>query len=273
MVLRPDTFEGSRFTWTKPVNESLLLDHNLSLGGETPGYSLGGIFVGPGVQMNARVDGDATMQGLALFHTAVGASRLEGRVDAALSDRGNHVLCRTDWIGADWCGSATLSPNEQVQEYGLSYFQSVTQRLALGIGLTGAVVTQDPAAGPQVMADYRVAAQYKDDNSVSTLDLHLVSTRLGMSYAHRVSSQIMLATDLEIGPGQQQAVDATAKVGWQYDLQAALVRGTIASNGSIRCTYQQHLMPGINFDLSATVDHQAAGGGRSPMRFGFGLSL
>ena len=57
-------------------------------------------------------------------------------------------------------------------------------------------------------------------------------------------------------------------MGYDYFLRSCRLRGRIDSNGSVGAYLEERLNLGVNFLLSAEVDH-----GKADYKFGFGMTI
>ena len=73
-----------------------------------------------------------------------------------------------------------------------------------------------------------------------------------MGYAHKVSEKITLASDFL---WHWQSREATATVGFDCMLRQCRLRGKIDTNGVVSTYVEERFAPGINFVLSAEIDH------------------
>ncbi len=81
--------------------------------------------------------------------------------------------------------------------------------------------------------------------------------------AVQVNDKITLATDFLYHWGTKEA---TATVGYDATLRQCRLRGKIDTNGVVTAYLEERFSPGINFVLSAELDH-----GHSNYKFGFGV--
>ena len=77
--------------------------------------------------------------------------------------------------------------------------------------------------------------------------------------------QVSLGTEFMWNWNQREA---TAAVGYDYTLRQARLRGRIDSEGKIAALVEERINVGVNFLLSAEIDHV-----KKDYKFGFGLTV
>nr|GMD52684.1 mitochondrial import receptor subunit TOM40-1-like [Ipomoea batatas]GMD54425.1 mitochondrial import receptor subunit TOM40-1-like [Ipomoea batatas] len=139
---------------------------------------------------------------------------------------------------------------------GASYIQSVTPYLSLG----GEVFW----AGQHRKSGIGYVARYNTDKMVAAGQV--ASTGIvALSYVQKVSEKVSLASDFMYN---YLSRDVTASFGYDYILRQCRLRGKIDSNGCIAAFLEERLNMGLNFILSAEVDHK-----KKDYKFGFGLTV
>ncbi|GMY06245.1 mitochondrial import receptor subunit TOM40-1 [Fagus crenata] len=88
---------------------------------------------------------------------------------------------------------------------------------------------------------------------------------VALSYVQKVSEKVSLASDLMYN---YMSRDVTASVGYDLILRQCLLRGKIDSNGCTSTYLEERLHMGLNFILSAEIDHK-----KKDYKFRFGLTL
>ncbi|CAN6443116.1 unnamed protein product [Victoria cruziana] len=140
--------------------------------------------------------------------------------------------------------------------YGVNYIQSVSPNLALG----GEVFW----LGQQRKSGIGFAARYNTDKMVATGQV--ASTGIvALSYVQKVSEKVSLATDFMYN---QMTRDVTTSVGYDYLLRQCRLRGKLDSNGCVAAFLEERLNMGVNFILSAEIDHW-----KKDYKFGFGMTV
>ncbi|XP_052185306.1 mitochondrial import receptor subunit TOM40-1-like [Diospyros lotus] len=88
---------------------------------------------------------------------------------------------------------------------------------------------------------------------------------VALSYVQKVSEKVSLASDFMYN---YLSRDVTASFGYDYILRQCRLRGKIDSNGCIAAFLEERLNMGLNFILSAEIDHR-----KKDYKFGFGLTV
>ncbi|KAI0531394.1 hypothetical protein KFK09_000948 [Dendrobium nobile] len=140
--------------------------------------------------------------------------------------------------------------------YGGNYIQSVTPNLSLG----GEVFW----LGHQRKSGIGFAARYNTDKMVATGQVASTGV-VALSYVQKVSEKVSFASDLMYN---QMTRDVTASFGYDYILRQCRLRGKIDSNGVVSSFLEERLNMGVNFILSAEVDHR-----KKDYKFGFGMTV
>eukprot|EP00268_Persea_americana_P033333 TRINITY_DN3300_c0_g1_i2.p1 TRINITY_DN3300_c0_g1~~TRINITY_DN3300_c0_g1_i2.p1 ORF type:complete len:113 (+),score=23.73 TRINITY_DN3300_c0_g1_i2:759-1097(+) len=88
---------------------------------------------------------------------------------------------------------------------------------------------------------------------------------LALSYVQKISEKVSLASDLIYN---HMTRDITSSFGYDYILRQCRLRGKIDSNGCVAAFLEERLNMGVNFILSAEIDHA-----KKDYKFGLGLIL
>jgi len=263
MALKPDLFEGMRFEITKPLNQNFFLSHSLFMGNmelSTGGkqilkapigtYEFGANVVSEKFMMLGRVATDGRLSGRVKYDIR---DWLGLKLHMQLSnDPGqSQVMVDTDVKGKDWNAQLKLGNPSFV---GLNYFQSITPKLSAGGEFFWLQSNLKSGVG--------FALRHTDDKHVATMQVATTGI-LSLQYAHKVSDKITLATDFL---WHWAAREATATVGYDCILRQCRLRGKVDTNGVVSAYVEERFSPGINFVLSAELDHA-----QGNSRFGFGV--
>lgn len=89
--------------------------------------------------------------------------------------------------------------------------------------------------------------------------------RLLYHLSRKVSDKCQLASDFMYN---WHSREATASVGYDYMLRNSRLRGRVDSAGCVAAFLEERLNVGVNFILSAELDHP-----RKDFKFGFGMSI
>ncbi|KHG00734.1 Mitochondrial import receptor subunit TOM40 -like protein [Gossypium arboreum] len=165
----------------------------------------------------------------------------------------SHGMFNFDYKGKDYRSQFQIGNGAL---FGASYFQSVSPHLSLG----GEVFW----AGQHRKSGIGYAGRYETDKMVATGQV--ASTGMvALSYVQKVSEKVSLASDFMYN---YMSKDATASVGYDYILRQCRLRGKIDSNGCTTAFLEERLNMGLNFILSAEIDHK-----KKDYKFGFGLTV
>ncbi|KDP40476.1 hypothetical protein JCGZ_24475 [Jatropha curcas] len=265
MSLKPEVFEGMRFDFTKGLNQKFSLSHSVFMGPmelpsqssetikiPTAHYEFGANYIDPKLMLFGRVLTDG---------------RLNARVKCDLTDdftlkanaqlsnepHMSHAMFNFDYKGNDYRTQLQLGNGAL---FGASYIQSVTPHFSLG----GEVFW----AGQHRKSGVGYAGRYETDKMVATGQVASTGMVL-LSYVQKISEKVSLATDFMYN---YLSRDVTASVGYDYILRQARLRGKIDSNGCATAYLEERLNMGLNFILSAELDHK-----KKDYKFGFGLTV
>jgi mitochondrial import receptor subunit TOM40 len=158
-----------------------------------------------------------------------------------------------DYKGKDFRSQFQLGNNAF---YGGNYIQSVTKNLSLG--------TEAFWLGQQRKSGVGFVARYDTKKMVATGQIATTGL-VSLSYVQKVSEKVSLASDFMYN---HMAKDVTASFGYDYMLRQCRLRGKIDTNGVVSALLEERLTPGVNFVLSAELDHW-----KKDYKFGFGMVL
>ncbi|KAF8068474.1 hypothetical protein N665_1149s0011 [Sinapis alba] len=266
MSLKAENFEGLRFDFTKGLNQKFSLSHSVMMGPtEVPSqspdttikiptahYEFGANYFDPKLMLVGRVMTDG---------------RLNARVKADISDKLilkanaqltgephlSHAVFNFDYMGKDYRAQLQLGNSALI---GATYIQSVTPRLSMGGEVFWAGVPRKSGIG--------YAARYETDQMVASAQVASTGAVV-MNYVQKISEKVSLATDFVYNYFSR---DVVASVGYDYILRQSRVRGKVDSNGVTSALLEERLSMGLNFLLSAEVDHK-----KKDYKFGFGLTV
>jgi mitochondrial import receptor subunit TOM40 len=266
MILKPDTFEGLRFDFTRPLNQNFAICHSLFAGNvEVPTnnaqvikmpmgtYEFGANLVSnQGNMMVGRILTDGRMTGRIKYDVSpwLGAKlQLQMAPEKGMSQS----MLDLEFKGLDWNGQLKFGSNEF---YGMNYLQSVTPRLALG--------GEAFWLGQQRKSGTGFAGRFTGDAFVATAQVATTGL-VSLTYVQRISEKVSLASDFM---WNWNAREATASFGYDYMLRQCRLRGRIDSEGKVAALLEERLNQGVNFVLSGEIDHW-----KKDYKFGFGLTV
>ncbi|KAF3655348.1 mitochondrial import receptor subunit TOM40-1 [Capsicum chacoense] len=265
MSLKPELFEGMRFDFTRVLNQRFFLSHSVFMGPTelptqsmdvvkipTAHYEFGANFIDPKLMLLGRVLTDGKVNARVKCDLS---ENLAMKANAQLTGEPHmsHGMVNFDYKGKD-CRTQFQFGNGAL--FGASYIQSVTPHLALG----GEVFW----AGQHRKSGIGYVARYNTNKMVATGQI--ASTGIvSLGYVQKVSEKVSLASDFMY---DYRSRDVTASVGYDYILRQCRLRGKIDSNGCVAAFLEERLNMGLNFILSAEIDHK-----KRDYKFGFGLTL
>lgn len=265
MSLKPELFEGLRFDFTKGLNQKFSLSHSVFMGSmEVPSqstdtikvptahYEFGANFLDPKLMLVGRVLTDGRLNARVKCDLT---DNLTLKVNAQLTNEPHYSqgMFNFDYKGSDFRTQFQIGNNAF---YGCNYIQSVTPNLSLG----GEVFW----LGHQRKSGIGFAARYNTDKMIATGQVASTGV-VALSYVQKVSEKVSLASDLMYN---QMTRDVTASFGYDYILRQCRLRGKIDSNGVVSSFLEERLNMGVNFILSAEVDHR-----KKDYKFGFGMTV
>ncbi|PRW61086.1 mitochondrial import receptor subunit TOM40-1-like [Chlorella sorokiniana] len=267
MSLKPDLFEGLRFDLTKPLNHNFALSHSIFMGNiDVPTanpsqvvkmpmgtYEFGANLVSNrGNLMLGRVTSDGRLTGRVKYDVHEMAA-LKSQFQIASEKGMSQAMFDLDFKGKDWNGQLKYGTSNF---YGANYFQSVTPRLSLG----GEVFY----LAEQRRSGIGLAARHAGEKHIATAQV--ANTGLvSLTYIQKISEKVSLASDFMWNLNSREA---SASFGYDYILRQCRLRGRIDTDGKIAAFLEERLNVGVNFVLSAEVDHP-----RKDYKFGFGLTV
>ncbi|CAB4263639.1 unnamed protein product [Prunus armeniaca] len=276
MSLKPELFEGMRFDFTKGLNQRFSLSHSVFMGPmEVPSqspetikiptahYEFGANFIDPKLMLFGRIMTDGRLNARVKCDLSENLT-LKANSQLTNEPHMSHGMVNFDYKGKDYRSQFQLGNGAL---FGANYIQSVTPHLSLG----GEVFW----AGQHRKSGIGYAARYNTDKMVATgqvASTGMVATgqvastgMVALSYVQKVSEKVSLASDFMYN---YMSRDVTASFGYDYILRQCRLRGKIDSNGTVAAFLEERLNMGLNFVLSAEIDHR-----KKDYKFGFGLTV
>ncbi|ESQ47882.1 hypothetical protein EUTSA_v10021197mg [Eutrema salsugineum] len=265
MSLKAENFEGLRFDFTKALNQKFSLSHSVMMGPTeipsqsaetikipTAHYEFGANYFDPQLMLIGRVMTDGRLNARVKADIT---DKLVLKANAQLTNEQHlsHAMFNFDYMGSDYRAQLQLGNSALI---GATYIQSVTPSLSLGGEVFWAGVPRKSGIG--------YAARYETDKMVATAQVASTGAVV-MNYVQKISEKVSLATDFMYNYFSR---DVSASVGYDYILRQSRVRGKIDSNGVTSALLEERLSMGLNFLLSAELDHK-----KKDYKFGFGLTV
>jgi len=263
--LKPDLFEGLRFDFTKPLNQKFSLSHSVFMGSmEVPSqstdtvkvpsshYEFGANFLDPKCMLVGRILTDGRLSARVKCDLT---DNLTMKINAQLTNEPHYSqgMFNFDYKGKDFRSQLQLGNNAF---YGANYIQSVSPHLSLG----GEIFW----LGHQRKSGVGFAARYNTDKMIA-IGQFASTGIVSLSYVQKVSEKVSLASDFMYN---HMSRDSTASVGYDYLLRQCRLRGRIDTNGCVAAYLEERLNMGVNFVLSAEIDHW-----KKDYKFGFGMTV
>lgn len=265
MSLKPELFEGMRFDFTKGLSPRFSLSHSVFMGPTeipsqspetikipTAHYEFGANFIDPKLMLFGRIMTDGRLNARVKCDLS---ENLTLKANAQLTNEPHmsHGMFNFDYKGKDYRTQFQLGNGAL---FGASYIQSVTPHLSLG----GEVFW----TGQHRKSGIGYAARYNTDKMVSTAQVASTGM-IALSYVQKVSEKVSLASEFMYN---YLSRDVTSSFGYDYILRQCRLRGKIDSNGCTSALLEERLSMGLNFILSAEIDHR-----KKDYKFGFGLTV
>ncbi|KAL9330294.1 hypothetical protein ACSQ67_005297 [Phaseolus vulgaris] len=274
MSLKPDLFEGMRFDFTKMLNQKFTLNHSVLMGPtEIPSQSTETIKI-----PTAQYEFGSTFidhPRLLLWGRILTDGRLNARVKCDLSENltfkanaqltnephMSHGMFNFDYKGKDYrsqfqLGNGALLGASYIQVWDLHTFCKCDAALIIGREVFW--------AGQHRKSGIGYAARYNTEKMVATGQVASTGMVL-LSYVQKVSEKVSLASEFMCN---YLSRDVTASFGYDYILRQCRLRGKVDSNGCVAAFLEERLNMGLNFILSAELDHR-----KKDYKFGFGLTV
>eukprot|EP00249_Psilotum_nudum_P019260 c27169_g3_i4 orf=391-1389(+) len=265
MSLKPELFEGLRFDFTKPLSPKFSLSHSVFMGSlEVPSqspetikvptahYEFGANFLDSRCMLFGRILTDGRMSARVKYDLTDSFSM---KMNAQLTNEPHFSqgMFNFDYKGKDFRTQLQLGNNSF---YGANYIQSVTPHFALG----GEVFW----LGHQRKSGIGFASRYCTDKMIATAQV--ASTGIvNLTYVQRVSDKVSLVSEFMYN---HLSREVTTTVGYDYLLRQCRLRGRIDTNGCIAAYLEERINVGVNFVLSAEIDHW-----KKDYKFGFGMTI
>ncbi|XP_073114442.1 mitochondrial import receptor subunit TOM40-1 [Elaeis guineensis] len=265
MSLKPELFEGLRFDFTKGLNQKFSLSHSVYMGStEVPSpssgtikvptahYEFGANFLDPKLMLIGRVLTDGRLNARVKCDLT---DNLTLKINAQLTNEPHFSqgMFNFDYKGKDFRAQYQMGNNAF---YGANYIQSVTPHLSLGSEVFW--------LGHQRKSGIGFAARYNTDKMVATAQV--ASTGIvALCYVQKVSEKVSLASDFMYN---HMTRDVTSSFGYDYILRQCRLRGKLDSSGCVAAFLEERLNMGVNFILSAEIDHR-----KKDYKFGFGMTV
>jgi mitochondrial import receptor subunit TOM40 len=259
-ILKVDSFDGAKFELQKGFSPLFGTTHTISMGSalhQGQGYYVFGTsyFQNDDVLMG-RMDNSGRMDGQwhHTYPTHVDTHRVQASL-APNSIKESHLMCDFEHRGADYTGGLKFGLMEGPL-VGISYFQAVTPRIALG--------GEGYYLDARKVTNVNIRGRYTDNAITACSTLSSTGT-ISLSLSRRINNRLGLATEIEVAPATLQS---HASVGIEALMRQSKFQANISSTGLIQSLLQSIIAPNCSILLCAIVDHR-----KDIYKFGAGIQL
>ena len=260
-VLTPDIFDGCRVEVHKPLGSKFATSHTIWIGSTLiPNgiYQFGANAVigsdlnAPDTLLSGRITPDGRLD--ARWHQNLN-KQVTLRIQSQLSSEAEGLpgVIDVDYVGSDFGVNMKCMPGPL---FGLSYFQSITNALAMGgEGYYAAEHNKSILSycARYTTPDWMGIATY---GSIGTLHLH---------YMRKLSDRVKLASELVYNNSNGES---TANVGAEFTLRQSRFLTNVDHTGKISSTIEAQLGQGVTMLMSAE-----GAPARNEFKFGYGLNF
>jgi mitochondrial import receptor subunit TOM40 len=250
-----EAFDGIKVDLNKGLSNNFMVAHHLAIGGSDEGYELRANFASESALLAGRMDSSGTTMAQIQHQTTPNLlSRIQMQLSPSLV--ASMAIADLEYSGSDYFATARLGTGEA---YGLSYMQSITERLALGLScdFQGTMMGQ-----PHYQSVTSMCGRYNTPSWVATCQFLSVGMITG-SYTRRVKDNILLARELQMSPLN---LHSQATVGCEYKGESGVYRASINSNGVINSFVEKRIVPEFGVQFCAELDNSS-----SKLKYGIGL--
>jgi mitochondrial import receptor subunit TOM40 len=177
---------------------------------------------------------------------------------------GAQVSIEQDYTGDDFTASLkSINPSilegELTGMFILSYLQSVTPRLSLGMES----VLQRPGSGMGPEAAVSYAGRYKGDDWTASAQL-LTQGSVQLSYWRQLMDKVETGVDVNLqfaGLSGANAMmggarkEGVATLGTKYEFSRSVFRAQIDSQGKLGCLLEKVVAPPVRLTFAGELDH------------------
>ncbi|RIB06542.1 eukaryotic porin/Tom40 [Gigaspora rosea] len=258
-------FDGGRADLTRVLSPNLQVTHSFTMGSALapPMYNFGAAYIGTKSFLHGTIDTDGTLSARMNY---VWNAKNVTKIQAHITSVPGHSMLQLeqDYQGSDYSinyKTINPSPVENTGIYILSYIQSVTQKLALGVE----TVYQKPTPDSEECFKSLVA-KYSGKNYIATLQWQEIGT-IQASYFQKINEKVEFGTELQILVGKERR-DALCTVGGKFDFRTSTLRGQVDTSGRVCVVIEQKITPALSFLITGDIEHM-----KNTSRFGVGIQL
>ena len=168
------------------------------------------------------------------------------------------AVVQVDYKGSDWFGQVKMGSFAQ---WGLSYMQSVTRNLSLGIEFT--YLGRPPYNNPP-LAIQSGALRYANEKLAAVAQL-MSNGQLQASYAQRIRENMTFGTELTYNVGDGSS---SCAVGYEYSSSAGAFKTNLTTEGKVTSCIEKQLGETTLMTMCAELDHK-----KQALKYGMGVQL
>mmetsp|Transcript_1144 Transcript_1144/g.2477 ORF Transcript_1144/g.2477 Transcript_1144/m.2477 type:complete len:295 (-) Transcript_1144:475-1359(-) len=259
-VFQVDTFEGIKAEYQRGLSNSFGVSHtiHLSPGADQPSsYEFGANYSQGKHLLVSRTAATGDVQAQYLCSVTPNLSvKAQGQLTS--TPHQSNGMVNLDYKGSDWYGSLKMGSFAQ---WGLSYIQSVSQNLSLGVDLT--YLGRLPYGQPPMCVS-TAAVRYADDN-VAGVFQYSSNNRVQASYVRRIKDYATFATELSVDLESRESVCA---MGYEYTGPAGTLKTNISTDKKITTLLEKPLSELSAVSCSAELDHKTG-----TCKYGIGIQF
>mmetsp|Transcript_16033 Transcript_16033/g.19057 ORF Transcript_16033/g.19057 Transcript_16033/m.19057 type:complete len:228 (-) Transcript_16033:942-1625(-) len=155
--------------------------------------------------------------------------------------------------GIDYASTFKLTKGPM---FGLSYFQSVTPKIAMG--------AEGFYHHGQGVSHVFARGKYDNGKDIATATLTTMGS-LSTNYVRKVNDRVTLAAELEVALDSYQS---RMNFGYEFMLRQSKISGVISTEGVIQTQITEAIMPGFAIIFNGILDHAS-----DQHRFGYGVQI
>ncbi|KAJ1490545.1 eukaryotic porin/Tom40, partial [Baffinella frigidus] len=242
-----DSFEGMRFEYQRGLSNSFGVSHILHLQPAQDNYGTydfsANFSQGKHLLLSrTQTNGDVLAR---YILTATPNLTVQFQSQLTKAPHQSNAILTADYKGGDWFGQLKVGSFAQ---WGLSYLQSVTKNLAVGVDLT---YLGRPPFNQMPMCISTVAARYSTERMVALAQL-TSNARIQAAYVQRVKDNLTFGTEFTFDLGSRES---TCAAGYEYSTPQGSFKTNLSSDGKVTSTFEKQLSEVSAVVLSAEVDH------------------
>jgi len=260
-----NSFEGLRLEYQRGLSQSFGVGHNINLQPAQDQFGTYDFAANFSSGKHLLLSQTQTNGDLQARYILSATENLTMQIQSQLTKtpHQSNAVVNVDYKGSDW--SLTAKAGSYAQ-FGLSYLQSVTRNLSLGLDFmyVGKLPMNQPpfyvSTGALRYSTNRFAlvSMLTDNRSQNSLDLTT-------SYVQRVRDNLTFGTELKI---DLPRAETTCSLGYEYSSPLGAFKTNITTDGKITSLFEKTLSEISGITFSAEVDNA-----KKSCKFGVGFQL